>query len=173
MNRMKLVAVVTVVALATLPSLGCKTMTWLFDDWNGELGTAYHENTQKMIANPEVVDADSRPADPMDGETAGQIVDGYRAGQSKPPSRPGPSIINIGAGATLGSQVRNSMPPSVVEMMDAVLPKYFSMTSRVGTFFGSNRNNTSSWARSGTMNGSMPIAIRMTSQASPRLRASS
>ena len=101
MKKSRWAATIAVAALAGFPSLGCQTMKWLFDDWNVEsLGAAYHENMERMIANPEVVDAESQPSGPMDGATADQVVEGYRARQSKPPMQRGPSIINIGTGAS-------------------------------------------------------------------------
>lgn len=76
-------------------------MKWLFDDWTvEELGAAHHENIARQIANPEVVDAESQPIETTDGLTAEQIMNGYRARQAQPPTVQGPSIINIGTGAS-------------------------------------------------------------------------
>jgi type IV pilus biogenesis protein CpaD/CtpE len=99
MSRSKLIAAIAIVVMAALPSLGCSTMKWLFDDWiDEELGYAYHENVQRQIANPEVVNAESELSGPMDGATAEQVVNGYRTRQDQPPTQRGPSIINIGTG---------------------------------------------------------------------------
>ena len=38
-------------------------MKWLFDDWNYELGDAQRENSEKMIANRDAIDAEAKPVD--------------------------------------------------------------------------------------------------------------
>jgi type IV pilus biogenesis protein CpaD/CtpE len=101
MSRSRLAGMIAAATLACLPSLGCETMTWIFDDWTVEnLGASHYENMEKQIANPEVVNAESQPVDGMDGSTAEQIMHGYRQRQAQPPTVRGPSIINIGTGAS-------------------------------------------------------------------------
>jgi hypothetical protein len=83
--------------LLGLLSTGCSTMRWFFCDWNYELGDAQRENTEKMIANRDAIDAEAKPVEGTDGMTGEGITGQYRRAQTQPRSgAPGPSIINIG-----------------------------------------------------------------------------
>jgi hypothetical protein len=82
--------------LVAVLSTGCSTMKWLFGDWNYELGDAQRENSEKMIANRDAIDAESKPVETTDGQTGEGIMTQYRRDQVKPKGAPGPSIINIG-----------------------------------------------------------------------------
>jgi hypothetical protein len=76
---------------------GCSTMQWMFGDWNYELGDAQRENSEKMIANRDAIDAEAKPVEGTDGQTGEDIMVLYRRDQAQPRSgAPSPSIINIG-----------------------------------------------------------------------------
>lgn len=77
-------------------STGCSTMNWMFGDWNYKLGDAQRENTEKMIANKDAIDAPPKPVEEIDGRTGENIMTRYRRQQVKQRGAPGPSIINIG-----------------------------------------------------------------------------
>ena len=77
-------------------STGCSTMRWLFDDWNYELGDAQRENSEKMIANRDAIDAEAKPVEGTDGQTAEGILGQYRREQKQPRGTAGLSIVNIG-----------------------------------------------------------------------------
>ncbi len=77
---------------------GCNSLPWPFRDWNYELGYAHRENADRMIANRDAIDAESKPVDAVDGRTAeGEMVN-YRRAEAQQKTTPGPSIINIGTG---------------------------------------------------------------------------
>jgi len=88
-------------ALAAALTTGCasgSTMNWLFGDWNFPLGDAHAANATRQIANPDVIDAESKGVEGIDGQNAEDVMVKYHEQQRDTSTQAEPSIINIGGG---------------------------------------------------------------------------
>ena len=94
------IAAATLAAVMTMGCASGTTMNWLFGDWNYPLGAAHAENATKQIANPDVIDAEAKPVEGMDGENAEAVMTKYLKLQEKTETRAAPSIINIDGGSS-------------------------------------------------------------------------